>query len=332
MQAVRILDYPEVYLLKVPNPRFLNRSTNIYIAKKGRECLLVDAGFAGVAPLALVESALASLGFAGAPLTVFLTHLHLDHAGLVPQLSLNHRLKIVVGRAEYMGMMRIRESTPAMCSEWAPLLQNGMPRDEVDALAGLGSHSLVLPETLPVQTVVEGDELCIAGCELKAVDLSGHVPGHMGLLEQRSGALFSGDHLLFDASPALQSSYAPLNELDLYLANLRKVCELAPSKLLHSHGAIRDDYAQRAEWLIDHQAERKLEALELIRREPGLTGVEVASHMRWNCDGKSWERVSLPLRVCIAETAIMGINQLLYDGLVSRECPGGDGVYCYYPR
>lgn len=332
MQLVRVIDSPEVYLLEVPNPKVLNRNTNIYIAKKGCECLLVDTGFAGAAPLALVESALTSLGLAGAPLTVFLTHLHLDHAGLVAQLSKTHRLRVILGRTEYVGMLRIKGSAPSMLAEWEPLRLNGMLQEEVEALAGIGSHSLVLPDGLPVRTVAEGDELQIAGCELRTVDLGGHVPGHMGLYEQRSGALFSGDHLLFDVSPALQSSYAPLNGLDHYLSNLRKVCELAPSKLLHAHGKIREDYAQRARWLIDHQTERKLEALEVIRREPGLPGVEVTRRMRWNCDGKSWDRVSLSLRACIIETAIMGINQLLYDGLIAREVEGEDGVYCYYPR
>lgn len=328
MQAVRVIENPEVYLLSVPNPKFMGRSTNIYIARKGDECLLVDAGFAGKVALEVVEQALSSLGLGSAPLTLFLTHLHLDHAGLVRELSSRHRVKIVMGRTEYAAMLRIQSFMPSMAQEWEPLLMNGLPLRDVESLSGFGSYSVVIPETLPVTTVEDGDELCVAGCRMRVVDLAGHVPGHMGLLETKTNTLFSGDHLLFDLSPTLQSSYTPFNELDRYLANLKKVCEMQPSRLLHSHGKLRDDYARRAKWLIDHQTKRKLEALQVIKDNPGLSGVEVARLMSWNISEDKWDRINLLLKACMVETAIVGINQLVYDGLVSREeHPGSPYLY-----
>lgn len=324
MRAACVLESPEVYSLAVPNPKFMGRNTNIYIARKGDECLMVDAGFAGEAALAAVEEALAALGLATAPLTVFLTHLHLDHAGLVRELSQHHKLKVIVGRTEYAAMLRVKSFMPSMEQEWEPLLVNGLPKKDVDALCGFGSYSVLIPERVPVTTVEDGDEFEIAGCAMRVVDLAGHVPGHLGLLELRTNTLFSGDHLLFDLSPTLQSSYTPFNELDRYLGNLKKVCQMEPARLLHSHGKLRADYQQRAKWLIDHRTKRKLEALQAIKDNPGISGAEVARLMGGGMSEDKWDRVNLLLKACMVETAVVAVNQLVYDGLVSREEDAGN--------
>lgn len=331
MNLVRVVEDPEIYLLRVPFPHKPHKKTNIYIAVKGGECLLIDVGCGGDAPFAFVEAALESLGFANAPLNVFLTHLHPDHAGLLPYLAQAHRASVIMGEESYRSLMLARKAGCFEGKGWEYLRQNSLPPSDIAAIKEADLAPTVLFDTASVQAIADRDMLERAGCMLQAVSLRGHAPGHMGLHEKSSNVLFSGDHLLFDVSPALQSSFIPQNGLDLYIEDLHKICSMAPTLLLHAHGELLNDYVERAQWLICHQTERKLEVLKVIRKNPNLTGMEVAQRLRWNTPTQNLRSLPLYLRVCVLETAMVCINQLVHDKLVSRVFSASEGSFRYLP-
>ena len=323
-----VSDFPLVYLLRVAYPNVAGKSTNVYIIPGEDGALLVDAGFFGQASLACVESALAQLGLAGAPLEVFVTHLHLDHAGLIPQLASWHELRVYVGRREHAEMVALADPERGPQREWGHLAANGVDPAVIAQARSMGSHSLCLPEGLNVVVVDSGQVLTWDKRRYEVLGLSGHVPGHMGLWQSDSRLLFSGDHLLFSVTPTLQPDPDAPDALSRYFKNLDAVCSLRPRALLHSHGAIKDGYEDRARWIIDHQRRRMERAFELVRSEPGSCGEDIIKQLGWNLGGLSWDEVNVPLRICVLETGVVVLDQLVADGRVMREIQ--DGVFRYF--
>ena len=47
----------------------------------------------------------------------------------------------------------------------------------------------------------------------------------------------------------------------------------------------------------------------------------------WSLGGLPWDEVNVPLRICVLETGVVVLDQLVADGRVVREIQ--DGVYRY---
>lgn len=159
MNLVRVVEDPEIYLLRVPFPHKPHKKTNIYIAVKGGECLLIDVGCGGDAPFAFLEAALESLGFANAPLNVFLTNLHPDHAGLLPYLAQAHRASVIMGEESYRSLLLARKAGCFEGKGWEYLRQNGLPPSDIAAIKETDLAPTVLFDTASVQAIADRDML-----------------------------------------------------------------------------------------------------------------------------------------------------------------------------
>lgn len=191
---------------------------NIWFARGRDRDLLVDTGV-GVASL---RNEIADL--IDKPLIAVATHIHYDHVGCLHEfdIRLMHRLE-----APRMEDYR----------EFAALTASGFPAELRASLSGygLGEGDAPLLDALPhkgfdlaayrvVSThatglVEEGDAVDLGDRRFSVFHLPGHSPGSIGLWEEASGTLFSGD-AVYDG-PLLDE--LPDSDIAVYLATIRRL-------------------------------------------------------------------------------------------------------------
>ena len=107
--------------------------------------------------------------------------------------------------------------------------------------------------------VGEGDELELGGGSLLAIETPGHAPDHLAWLWLPTRAVFTGD-LVLGAGSALVGH--PEGHVASYLASLRRLMAVVPSRLYPGHGEPVDDAVERLREYAEHRRERG----EQIRR------------------------------------------------------------------
>lgn len=223
--AVTVLSEPHVHELL---------RANIWLVEGHDRDLLVDAGN-GIGDLA---GALALCrAHAGKPLVAVLTHAHPDHQGGLWQFEqrLVHRLEVAQLQHPFSAPTLLaanysREVHETMAKEGFPL-----PETLIDAVpqAGFDPASFTLVPCSPTRLVEEGDIVDLGDRVLRILHLPGHSPGGIGLLEESSGLLFSGDTIydgtLLDALPGA-------NVTD-YVHTMRRLRELRVDTVYAGHDA-----------------------------------------------------------------------------------------------
>lgn len=146
--------------------------TNCYIVRKSssdKECLLVDAGLEASSLIVFLKEHHLN------PVSVVLTHGHIDHIGGLPQLRSKYPdLKVYIHKldAEMLG-------------------------DESNNL------SLVLGQPMTAENadflVEQGSSIETAGMKLEVLHTPGHTPGGMCLYAKEDGIVFVGDTLFADS-------------------------------------------------------------------------------------------------------------------------------------
>ena len=319
---------PDVFLIRVPYPNITTNSTNCYLICDGDESLLIDTGAPSEGGLRALEEALDLIGAPKERMSFFLTHLHMDHAGLVDRVVPADR-PLYVGRVDYETTAQF--STPEYRESMRALIEaEGVESYELSGFVrnGLGFESFLPPE-FDIETVDPGDIIRVGSYELQVIDTAGHTPGHLSLFEPRSGVFFGGDHVLFVVSPVLGVCPGAADTLATYIANLRKLEGMDISKLLHSHGKLRDDWLERAQWLAHHHEKRAADTAEIISRCPGLTGEGVVRRMKWSAKTDVWDKIPIAKRWCIMECGMATLEYLVTTDKVRRD-QDASGVYRYF--
>ena len=196
-----------------------------YLIRSDRPCL-VETGTSLSAPT--VVDSLARLGIGPHDLsTIVVTHVHLDHAGGVGDISEAFPSAQVVAHErgvrhlvdpEKLVSSARRVFGPTMDELFGDLRPTAAER--VVALADVGTIDLG------------------AGRSLDAFYAPGHASHHIGLLDSSSGDLYTGDAAgvyIPEADQMRPATPPPDFDLDLALASMRHMSEVAPRRLLFSH-------------------------------------------------------------------------------------------------
>lgn len=195
---------------------------------RGRDCdVLIDTGM-GIASLAEAARDLFQK-----PLTAVATHIHFDHVGGLYEF-------------ERRIVHHIEADQMADYHEWAKLdgreLRDGFaafldnPESEIpDSLLTALPHENYsaddyrIRSATPTRTVDEGDVIDLGDRSFEVLHLPGHSPGSMGLWEQSTGTLFSGD--------AIYDSYLldelPESDIPAYIRTMKRLREL-PVNVVHA--------------------------------------------------------------------------------------------------
>ena len=197
----------------------------VYLVDTGDGIGIVDPG-----PSSCREALDAALGAFGASVRdvrhVFLTHIHLDHAGIAGTLAAeNLRLRVYVherGAAHLVDPTRLLDSaTRIYGAEMEPMWGAFLPVP-VDRLEVLSGH----------------ERLTIGTRRWRAGATPGHAIHHLAYLDEHDGVAFTGDvagEATQHGTPALPVAPPPDIDLPSWRRSLDLLNEWAPEQLLLTH-------------------------------------------------------------------------------------------------
>ena len=180
--------------------------------------------------------------------TLVVTHLHLDHVGLAGFVAAASGCEIIMHRRAAALVDRYNDSPRMAAQALALARRHGAPPDVLDAVA----TSSVRPPYMalspaPTTIVDDGDRIPLgAGRVLEVLHTPGHEPSHMCLRDSRSGALFSGDHVLPRFLPAVLYDGTTPNPMGDHLTSLQRIIDLGSLPAYPAHGALLANGAARA--------------------------------------------------------------------------------------
>ncbi len=314
---------PDIYRIEIPLPHNPLKTLNSYFIKGTERNLLIDTGFNQPECRAAMDAGRQELGFSMDDTDIFVTHIHGDHSGLVQYLA--------------------RPATRVFCDSYTAQAFSGTPSDYWNyfdqllvqgGLAGIthADHpgyrykSAAVENVHPVQ---DGDVINVGSYRLRCVSTPGHAPDHMCLYEAEQGILFSGDHILGTITPNNtlweQPWTATRDLLQEYLDSLTKIEGLEIKITLPAHRAAIPDCNLRIRQLREHH-QRRLEDILTILGDYKMYGAEVASQMKWDMRGRSWEEFSNAQKIFAAGEALSHLTHLVLQGVLVREL-SGERVY-----
>ncbi|MGH2590821.1 MAG: MBL fold metallo-hydrolase [Actinomycetota bacterium] len=195
---------------------------NMYLVRGRERDLLVDAGLG----LASLRRELADVF--ERPVVAAATHRHFDHAGGLhefEEVAVHRGDADAVANADGFASLRIEDYPPEELSGYEPpsSLLTSIPRKGFDLAA-----YRVEPVT-PTRVVEDGDVLDLGDRRLTVLHLPGHTPGEIGLWEEETGTLFSGD-CVYESGVLLDE--LPESNIADYVLSMRRLLDV-PVRIVH---------------------------------------------------------------------------------------------------
>ncbi|MDD5747718.1 MAG: MBL fold metallo-hydrolase [Actinomycetota bacterium] len=188
----------DIYPLYAEKPIWPS-SANSYLLKDKDGAILVDVGCGKSETYERIKEFLSSHGFLPRDVhTVVLTHAHPDHMGALTFLLSEAQPEIITHPvekelAENPSLLN-RSIDIGYVDKYYMDRLPGVSPSQIDAIEYFGF--LCPMGTAKVsKTVVDGDELELAGRIFEVIHTPGHAPGHISLYEKEEGILISGDVL-----------------------------------------------------------------------------------------------------------------------------------------
>jgi len=275
---------PAIYRIEVPLSGNPLKSINSYLVKgKGRN-LIVDTGMdtdecrsALLQALKLLKVDLKNSDF-------FISHLHVDHIGLVFQLA-SDRSTVFFNRPDLEFMKRVNfwDSAAKFLS------MHGFPQKELREVLKKHPASHFKLEDAEIFTILgEGDTLKVGDYLFQCLETPGHTNGSMCLYEPQKKILLSGDHILGDITPNIPLNIDSTNNpLKNYMQSLEKIFAINVDLVLPGHRGIFVNCRQRIKELMSHHRQRKEEILAILRKKAD-SAYHIASQTSWDLT-ESWE-------------------------------------------
>jgi len=205
--------------------------TASYLIRGDRPCL-IETGTALSAPV--VVDSLASLGIGPSDLdTIVVTHIHLDHAGGVGDIAEAFpQAKVVVherGARHLVDPAKLVASARRVFGSIMDTMFGDLKPTEAQRVVALGD----------IGTIDLG-----GGRRLDAFHAPGHASHHVGLLDSATGDLYTGDAAgvyIPETADVRPATPPPDFDLELALASMDRMNQIAPQRLLFSHyGPVTD--------------------------------------------------------------------------------------------
>lgn len=278
---------PDIFRILVPLPDNPLKYLNVYVIRGPVHSLIIDTGFNRAECRKALWDGLEELKLDFSASSLFLTHLHADHTGLVWDF-VERGIPVYMGREDkkYFDRLAGELIEDQILPDYA---KEGFPTDQLALQMECNQGSVYAPAPgFPVITVEDGQELSVDGYVLRAICTPGHTPGHMVLYLPKEQLLFSGDHILFDITPNIITWPEVPHSLSDYVASLQKIRALPIQAVFPAHREGGTDVYQRIDELIEHHGRRLDEIYQTVRSHPGCTAYEAAGMIQWSMRGLSW--------------------------------------------
>jgi glyoxylase-like metal-dependent hydrolase (beta-lactamase superfamily II) len=318
---------PGLYRIEIPLPQSPLKAVNVYVLRGEQRFLVVDTGWNQEKCLRSMLSGLEEIGVDLDRADFFITHLHADHMGLIGKL-IRKTSRVFLGETDVAAALSIRKGREERIKGLIrTYLSHGFPEPEL--LKAVENHpgfryAPLLPHDL--RPLREGDPVEIGDFSFRCIQTPGHSPGHTCLYEAKKQILISGDHILSDITPNITIWPEMQDSLQEYLASLEKVFGLEVKMVLPGHRRIMHDLKGRIEALREHHKNRLDEALRVLE-SGGKTAWEVAPHLTWDLDIRSWEQFPPAQKWFAMGETVAHLNYLVSGGRVGSEKRLGKWVF-----
>ncbi len=234
-----------VHVLRVNVSQYTGAySPNVFAVVDSGEAVLIDAGLPDDASVGSRLDYLKSIGDPRVELIV-ITHHHYDHAGGASRLQEATKARIAM-HPEEERLLRETLSRPARdSSEQARLFRREAAKISVD------------------RPLTDGDTLKAGRLTLRVILTPGHSAGHLAVLLEEEGVLFSGDNVLGLGTTAIPPP--PDGDMRQYVESLKRMKALNVRLICPGHGPLVHQPERKLQELIEHRHEREEQVLALLR-------------------------------------------------------------------
>jgi len=313
---------PNIFKIEIPLPGNPLKAINSYVIRDSPRSLIIDTGLNRKECMDVMQAGLGELGVQLKDTDFFITHLHADHFALVSRLATDtSHVHLNQPDAE-------RHARPGVWDEMvAQARVHGFPERELQsAIRDHPGFRYGSRLDMPLSIVRQDDTIEIGEYRFICIETPGHTRGHMCLFEPTNKILFSGDHILGDITPNIQSWSDDWNPLREYLLSLDKVYELDVEVVLPGHRSIFKNYRERIRELQRHHSTRAEEVLSILQKG-SKNAFQVASQMSWDIICESWDLFPVAQKWFATGEAIAHLIYLESKNLVSRDQVKGRAIY-----
>lgn len=314
------------YKIKIPLSGNPLKALNSYVIKTPERNLIIDMGWNREECLKTMQAGLRDLEVDLRTTDFFITHLHTDHIGLVPDLA-TETSNIYFNQPdaeliENSDARRIRSFNFARMS--------GLPENELQALISSHPGYRYRPNGHMAFIILkEDDTIAIGDYLFKCVETPSHTKGHMCLYEPNKKVFVSGDHILHDITPHIQLWSDEWNPLKEYLASLDKIYQFDIELVLPGHRSIFKNCKERINELKNHHQERSDEILSILKIG-SKNAFQVASEMNWDIEYDAFDLFPVTQKWFATGEAIAHLKYLEEKGAVRREIWDHKILYALY--
>ncbi|MGF9664193.1 MBL fold metallo-hydrolase [Arthrobacter crystallopoietes] len=294
----------DVWSIPVPFPNHPLRYTLSYLLIGRDEAVLVDPGWASDEGWRHLAAGLrrGNLGFTD--LTgVVVTHQHADHLGLAARVREASRAWVALGEHETLHLPAVGDVAAWIAADRVRLALWGVPEERLDEIT-LGERWLSTQKALaaPDLRLAGGSLVPAGGLGLRVVATPGHTPGHVCLVDEAHGLIFSGDHVLPRISPNISLQIpGPANPLADYYQSLDLIGFDDEMEVCPAHEYRFSGMRRRVEALLEGNRARSAEVLRVLAGGAARSVWDIARSLSWS---RGWDSLQgPPLRLALAETA-----------------------------
>jgi len=308
-----------IHQIRLPMAGNPMRYINGYLIAEAGGATLVDCGWRSDDVLEALHAGLTACGLPLADVArVVITHAHFDHYGLAGTLRRGGLRELIMHPAEWEFAKQHYTDIAEfdrIADEW--IERNGFAADYGEvAEEDIDHHRVEL--TAPTSLIEDGERIG----RLRAIWTPGHTAGHLCFIDERSGRMLTGDHVLDPVTPHV-GSWSPdgTDRIGDYIASLEKVKSIGATGVLPAHGEPWAEIVPRVDALIAHEYEREGRIIALLERGPASAG-DIARALTWTRKEKPFEALAMAhQQFAVAET-LAHLEHLWHTKRASREESG----------
>jgi glyoxylase-like metal-dependent hydrolase (beta-lactamase superfamily II) len=293
-----------VWSIPIPFPNNPMRYTLSYALVGSEDAILIDPGWDSDEGWRHLQGGLRKAGIAVTDVTgIVATHYHSDHLGMAARLRDASGAWVAMGEHEVRGVLAHGDAPSQVADDRARFALWGVPPDQIDEIAFNEEWLSELSKLAePDVRLVDGGLVPASGLPLRVMTTPGHSPGHICLVDEARGLIFSGDHVLPRISPHIAFDVpGPTNPLADYYESLNLIGFEDEMEVCPAHEYRFIGMRTRVNQLLRHNLDRSDEVVHVLAAHDPDSIWKIAQRLTWS---RGWDSLrNFSLRLAISETA-----------------------------